>query len=203
VTLAKAKLITVGPDGKVTDWKAAAWPAGGSCAIMLKDPDDKELAKTVTGLFTKLQQREGGPINRVLTQDDITKLGAIPNAFLMLDASPGYTFGEQLTGSEIHETKDYKGTHGQLPTRAEMRASLIVYGAAARLGNHVTLARMIDIGPTAAAVFGLRFEEPEGVPLTDFIKPDLIPPPLKKPKGKKNNEKGTGRKRKEPKEPAH
>ena len=179
VALAKAKLITLGPSGNPTDWKVAAWPAGGSCAIVLKDPGDKESARKATEIFGTVLQREGSPINRILSQDEIKKLGAIPNAFLMLDAAPGFTFGEELTGPEVHEARNYRGTHGQLPTRAEMRSALIVYGAGARVGARMTLARMIDIGPTAAAIFGLRFEEPEGVPLPELIKPSLIPPSVK------------------------
>ncbi len=41
VVLAREKLITLDSAGKATDWKAAAWPAGGSCAIVVKDADDK------------------------------------------------------------------------------------------------------------------------------------------------------------------
>lgn len=185
VTLAKARLITLDASGKPTDWQVAAWPAGGSCAIMLKDANDKAIAKKVTTLFTEMAQRDGSPISRVLNQAELKKLGAIPAAYLMLEAAPGFSFGEELTGPEVHEAKNYHGTHGQLPSRAEMRSSLIVYGAGARLGARVALARMIDIGPTAAAILGLRFENPEGSPLPELIKPDLIPPaPPKNKKGK-------------------
>ena len=189
VALAKAKLITLDASGKPTDWKAAAWPAGGSCAIVLKDANDKAAtAKKVTALFSEMLQHDGGPINRVLSQDEIKKLGAVPTAYLMLDAAPGFAFGEELSGPEIHEAKNYRGTHGQLPTRAEMRSSLIVYGAGARLGAKVVLARMIDIGPTAAAILGLRFENAEGTPMAELIKPDLIPPAP--PKSKKKEKPG-------------
>lgn len=184
VSLVKAKLITLDDSGKATDWKAAAWPAGGSCAIVLKDPNDKAIAKRVTDLFTDMTQREGGPISRVLSQNELKKLGAIPAAYLMLDAAPGFAFDDMLTGPEIHESKNYRGTHGHLPTRAELRSSLIVYGAGARLGARLALARMIDIGPTAAAILGLRFENAEGTPMAEFIKPDLIPPAPPKSKKK-------------------
>jgi predicted AlkP superfamily pyrophosphatase or phosphodiesterase len=189
VALIKAKLITLDASGKPTDWKAAAWPAGGSCAIVLKDANDKAIAKKVTTLFSDMLQHDGGPINRVLSQDEIKKLGGVPTAYLMLDAAPGFAFGEELTGPEIHEAKNYRGTHGQLPTRVEMRSSLIVYGAGARLGAKVVLARMIDIGPTAAAILGLRFENAEGTPMAELIKPDLIPPAPPKSKKKKEQPK--------------
>ena len=96
---------------------------------------------------------------------------------LMLDAAPGVSFGEELTGPDTHDAKDYRGTHGQLPTRADMRSSLIVYGAGARLGAKMALARMIDIGPTAAAVLGLSFSNAEGTAIAELLKPGTIPPP--------------------------
>ncbi len=113
-------------------------------------------------LFARLALRSGSPVNRVLKEGDLKRLGAIPGAYLMLDAAPGFAFDEKLTGPEIHEAKNYLGTHGHLPSRAELRSSLIVYGATARTGARVGVARMIDIAPTAAAVLGLAFEKAEG-----------------------------------------
>jgi len=175
VTLVREKLITLGSGGKPESWRAAAWPAGGSCAIVLRDPNDKKTADKVTEIFTRIAAGKG-PINRVLNQADMKRMEAVPTAFLMLDAAPGVSFGEELTGPETHEAKDYRGTHGQLPTRAEMRSSLIVYGARARVGARMALARMIDIGPTAAAVLGLTFSDVEGTPIAELLKTGTIPP---------------------------
>lgn len=170
VVLVKEKLITLDGEGKAVDWKAAAWPAGGSCAIVLREQGDKATAAKVAEVFGRVASRNGGPLNRVLNRDEIKKLGSIPEAELMLEAAPGYVFGEELTGPEIREAKNYRGTHGQLPTRAEMRSALIVYGAAARVGARIPLARMIDIAPTAAAVLGLTFTKAEGLPIRETIK---------------------------------
>jgi predicted AlkP superfamily pyrophosphatase or phosphodiesterase len=187
VVLVREKLITLGADGKPTDWKAAAWPAGGSCAIVLRDPNDKETAAKVTAIFTRIAASKG-PINRVLNQAAMKRMEAVPTAVLMLDAAPGVSFGEELTGQETHEAKDYRGTHGQLPTRAEMRSSLIVYGASARVGAKMALARMIDIGPTAAAVLGLSFLNAEGTPIAELLKPGVIPPQQPKKREKKKRD---------------
>jgi predicted AlkP superfamily pyrophosphatase or phosphodiesterase len=188
VVLVKEKLITLDASGRPMDWKAAVWSASGSCAILLKDPDDKETAAKVTAVFAKIAASEQSPISRILNQADLKKLGAIPNAILMLDAAPGYAFDDALTGPETHDSKDYRGTHGQLPSRADMRSSLIVYGAAARVGARMSIARMVDIGPTAAAVLGMSFSEAEGLPIAELLKPGVIPPrtkskqPSRKPK---------------------
>lgn len=185
VLLVKEKLITLGADGKPTDWKAAAWTASGSCAIVLRDPNDKETAAKVNEIFSRTASSKG-PINRLILQAELKKLGAVPTAVLMLDAAPDFAFGEELTGPEIHDSKDYRGTHGQLPSRAEMRSALIVYGASARVGAKMTLARMIDIGPTAAAVLGLSFSNAEGTPIAELLKAGVIPPQPQKKKEKKS-----------------
>ncbi|HSB12583.1 MAG TPA: alkaline phosphatase family protein [Blastocatellia bacterium] len=187
VVLVKQKLITLGPDGKATDWKAAAWPAGGSCAIVLRDANDRATAEKVNEVFGKIAASKG-PINRLVNQAEIKKLESIPTAVLMLDAAPGVSFDEALTGPEEHEAKNYRGTHGQLPSRAEMRSCLIIYGAGTRVGSKMPLARMIDIGPTAAAVLGLRFANAEGTPIAELLKPGIIPPLPKKEKKKDQRE---------------
>ncbi len=185
VVLVKEKLITLDGNGKPLDWKAAAWPAGGSCAIVLRDPDDKETANKVKTLFSRIAERNGGPLNRVLTQDELKRLGAVPNATVMLEAAPRYAFGEELTGPEEHESPDYRGTHGQLPTRAELRSALIVYGEAARVGAKMPLARMIDIAPTAAGLLGLRFSVAEGAPIRELIKESFVLPTQRRKKADK------------------
>lgn len=187
VVLVKEKLITLDAAGKPTNWKAAAWPAGGSCAIVLRDANDKETASKVLAIFSRIASADNGPINRVMNREEIKRMQAIPTAELMLDAAPGYSFDEKMTGPEIHEPKDYRGTHGQLPSRAEMRSSLIVYGAGARVGAKMALARMIDIAPTAAALLGLSFADAEGRAIEQLLKPGLVPqwqPKQKKKKGK-------------------
>jgi predicted AlkP superfamily pyrophosphatase or phosphodiesterase len=183
VVLAKEKLITVDASGKATDWKAAAWPAGGSCAIVLKDPNDKETAKQVIVIFEKIAEQNGSPINRVILSDDLKKLGAIPQAAVMLEAASGFSFTDNLTGDRLKDTsKTYRGTHGYLPTRPEMRSSLILYGADVKVGAKQALARMIDIAPTAASLLGLSFEKAEGSPIAAFLKEGVVVP---KPQPKK------------------
>jgi predicted AlkP superfamily pyrophosphatase or phosphodiesterase len=176
VVLVKEKLITLDTSGQPVAWKAAAWPAGGSCAIMLRDTADKETAAQVAALFSEWATRNNSPIQRVINRDELDRLGAIPEAGLMLEAAPGYSFAEALTGPEVHDSgRTYRGTHGYLPTRAEMRAALIISGQGARPGARLPLARMIDIAPTAAALLGLNFSDAEGKPIAELIKPGRIP----------------------------
>ncbi len=187
VRLAEEKLIELDKSGKAVSWKAAAWPAGGSCAIVLHDPTDKGAAEKVIQVFTSLNKKEKGPINRVLVRKELDSLGAIPQAVVVLEAAPGYSFDDSLTGPETHESgARYKGTHGYLPSRAEMRSSLILFGQAARTGARVVIARMLDIAPTAAGVLGLSLTEAEGSPILELLKDGVA---SNRPPGKKAGKK--------------
>jgi predicted AlkP superfamily pyrophosphatase or phosphodiesterase len=208
VTLVRAKLITLDAAGKPVEWKAAAWPSGGSCAIVLKDPKDKETADRVTALFEKIPLRSRSPLNRVVGRLELDRLEALPQAFLMLDAAPAVYIDGEFTGSEVREAeKDYRGANGYVPTRAEMWASLIIFGAGARVGAKIEIAQMIDIAVTAAAILGVNLPDAEGIPISELIKPEFIPPPdpakLKRERDRKKAEqqKATDQQKTEPPSP--
>lgn len=168
--LAKEGLITLDANGKATSWKAAAWPAGGSCAIMLKDENDKETEAKVNALFSKWAKQENSPIKQIVTRAELRKLQAVPQAALMLEAASGYSFNDSLTGPEVGDSGEtYKGTHGYLPTDPRMRASLIIYGPGARSGAKTSLARMIDLAPSIANMLKLKLPQAEGKPFKDLL----------------------------------
>jgi predicted AlkP superfamily pyrophosphatase or phosphodiesterase len=173
VVLVKEGLITIDATGKPVSWKAAAWPAGGSCAIVLRDAGDKQTEAKVTAAFSQLAKRDNSPIKQISSRSDLRRMGAIPQAALMLEAAPGYSLDDALTGPEVRDSGDYRGTHGYLPTNAEMRASLIIYGVGARNGARMPLARMIDIAPTAAALLKVSFTAVEGRKIKELLSPDL------------------------------
>jgi predicted AlkP superfamily pyrophosphatase or phosphodiesterase len=176
VVLAKEGLITLDANGKATSWKAAAWPAGGSSAIILRDPADKATETKVKAIFSKISKSKNSPIKQVSNQDALRKMGAIPQAILMLEAAPGYSFDEALTGPEVRDSGEtYRGTHGYLPTNEEMRASLIIYGVGAKPGAKIRLGRMIDVGPTIASVLKLNLPQAEGKQIKKLLNIAIAP----------------------------
>jgi predicted AlkP superfamily pyrophosphatase or phosphodiesterase len=170
VALAKEGLITLDAAGKATAWKAAAWPAGGSCPIMLKDANDRETEAKVIAIFSKWAKQENSPIKQIVTREELRKLEAVPQAALTLEAAPGYSFDDTLTGAESRASEEtYRGTHGYLPTDSRMRASLIIYGPGARIGSKLALARMIDLAPSIATLLNLNLPQPEGKPIEELL----------------------------------
>jgi predicted AlkP superfamily pyrophosphatase or phosphodiesterase len=170
VALAKEGLITLDATGKATAWKAAAWPAGGSCPIMLKDANDKETEAKVGAIFSKWAKQKNSPIKQIVTRAELRELEAVPQAAMALEAAPGYSFDDTLTGEEARDSEEtYKGTHGYLPTDPRMRASLIIYGPGARSGSKLPLARMIDLAPSIAVLLNLKLSRPEGKPFKELL----------------------------------
>jgi predicted AlkP superfamily pyrophosphatase or phosphodiesterase len=170
VALAKEGLITLDDSGKVTAWKAAAWPAGGSCAIVLKEANDQETEARVNALFAKWARQERSPIKQIVTRAELRKLQAVPQAAMMLEAAPGFSFDDTLTGEAVRDGEEtYKGTHGYLPTDPRMRASLIIYGPGVRRGAKLPLARMIDLAPSIASLLRLKVSQPEGRPFKELL----------------------------------
>ncbi|MBI4470714.1 MAG: alkaline phosphatase family protein [Acidobacteria bacterium] len=170
VLLAREKLITLDSAGKVVSWKAVAWPSSGGCGILLKSPEDRQTLAKAVSLFEKVALKPGSPIRRVIRRNELDRLGSYPRAAFALEASPGFVIDWMNKEPALRDSGDYRGTHGQLPSRAEMRASLILFGPGARRGARIPLARMIDVAPTVAALLGLRFPKVEGTPLRALIK---------------------------------
>lgn len=175
VALAREGLITVDAAGKATGWKAAAWPAGGSCAIVLKDPKDKQTEAKVNAIFARWTNAERGPIKQIVTRSELNKMRAVPQAAMMLEAAPGYSFSDTLTGEEVGDLDGtYRGTHGYLPSDPRMRASLIVYGPGVRKGAKLPLARMIDLAPSIAGLLNTKLPRPEGRPFKELLEDGAV-----------------------------
>jgi predicted AlkP superfamily pyrophosphatase or phosphodiesterase len=141
----------------VTEWRALPYVTNGSCAILLKDENDKDALERVRDIFRPLARREGSGIREVLEGRRLNVLGANNRVALMLDGADGYAFGESYTGEVITASKD-KGAHGFAPDRADYYASFIAAGAGVKQGQ-LGIIRMTEIGPTVAASLGLTLKD--------------------------------------------
>jgi predicted AlkP superfamily pyrophosphatase or phosphodiesterase len=157
---ADAGLITIA-NGKVTDWQAYAWNAGGSAAIVLKDPSDAAVKAKVEALLNKLAADPKSGVARVIDAKAIAERGGSPKATFWVDFKIGYSGEGDFT---ISKTYDLKGTHGYLPDNKEMRATFMIAGPgikAKKLGE----IDMRDIAPTLAKVLEVKLDKADGKPL--------------------------------------
>ncbi|HWS99160.1 MAG TPA: ectonucleotide pyrophosphatase/phosphodiesterase [Pyrinomonadaceae bacterium] len=167
VILARAGLLKLreerGADGRartaVAEWRAAPYINGGSCAVMLRDPSDREAYRKALAAFTEFAEGEGRGSLRVLAQKEVRRLKTNPGVALTLEAAEGYYFDKGYTGEAIIPAK-IRGQHGYLPGR--YYTSFIASGAGVtRRGSFGTI-RLVDEGPTIASALGLRLPHAEG-----------------------------------------
>lgn len=170
-----------GKEEKIRTYRACTWKAGGVTAVMGGPPElprNDALAREVRAMFEarlpKDPQESG--ILRILDGEEIEKqFGAFPNALLVLEAAPGFTFSERYDEPMTLPSK-YKGTHGYDPARSDMSASLILWGHGVRKGASLGDVPMIDVAPTLAQLMGFTMPSAEGEPLREALTTEGLHP---------------------------
>jgi predicted AlkP superfamily pyrophosphatase or phosphodiesterase len=161
-------------DRTIVEWRAYCLASSGSAYVYVKDPDDRETRKALLEMFQQAAAKADSGIRRVLTHEQIVRVGGDPDAFLALEAAEGWAITGGVVGDAISPAIE-AAEHGYPPERPEMRSSLLVYGPA--IGHSkIENARMIDIAPTIARWLGLKLEKTEGTPLKIPLR--RVPAPL-------------------------
>jgi predicted AlkP superfamily pyrophosphatase or phosphodiesterase len=140
---------------EVASWDAAPWAAGGSAAVMLRDSQDASLRSRVKNLLEKLKQDFALEIARVIEQPELAAMGGYPEAAFLIELKPGADVGSNLVGPVIQAAPGL-GTHGYLPDRPEMRASLFIMGRGIPPGRDVGIIDMRQVAPTLARILGVN-----------------------------------------------
>ena len=152
IPFVEAGFVTV-KDGKVTNWKAFPRVDGGSAAIIVKDPKDRDV---VGQLLRRLAADPANGIEKILTLDEISKLGGAPNAAFWVDMKINFAVTNVQTGATAKEKK-VGGTHGYSPTHPELLASFFVAGPGIRRNVDLGIIDMRAVAPTLAQVLGIPF----------------------------------------------
>ena len=147
--------------GKVTDWTAMPWVAGGSVAVVLKNPSDAVIVAQVRALLDKLAADEANGIDRVLDADTLHARGGFPTASFLAGLKPGWETGSSLTGPIVSPRK-VGGTHGQLPDLPDLSAAFFLVGPGVPAGRSLGTIDMRDVAPTLARRLGLPFPSADG-----------------------------------------
>jgi predicted AlkP superfamily pyrophosphatase or phosphodiesterase len=151
----EAGLISVNQAGKIADWKAMPWPAGGSAAIMLADPKDEAVRVRVKQLLDTLVRDPANGIERIVPADEINRAGGFPGAAFVVALQVGYEMAYALSPPLITPPSNL-GMHGYLPERPEMRSSFFIVGPNIAKGRSAGEIDMRQIAPTVAAVLHLH-----------------------------------------------
>lgn len=150
-----AGLIKIDGAGKLVSWEAAPWAAGGSAAVILARPDDKELVARVAALLNRLKADPALGIEEVLDASELARRGGFPGA------SFGVTYRLDTTGPAARPFAQplvspavQKGTHGHSPTHRELYSTFIIAGPGVPVGRDLGVIDMRTIAPTLAGILG-------------------------------------------------
>jgi predicted AlkP superfamily pyrophosphatase or phosphodiesterase len=167
VLLAKAGLLAVDANGKITGGKVATVASGGSFFIYW--PDSQNLQREVEAALKPL--RDAGVLWTVLGRTALAELGAEPAIRMALEAPSGAGFDDSARGEVIVKRASLGGTHGYLPFRAGLESAFIARGPRIKKGVNLHRIRMAAIAPTILQ--SLEISNPQfgsQLPLADIFK---------------------------------
>lgn len=98
---------------------------------------------------------------RIISKNELTAMGAYPDAAFAIVPVDGYAVGAAETGPETRKIFQ-KGTHGYLPDDPKMKTGFLVYGAGINQGKMVEEVRLVDIASLVSALLRLDFKSPDG-----------------------------------------
>jgi hypothetical protein len=161
VALRDAGLINTNAAGKLVDWKVFIDNEGGSAFLEVRDPKDVVSIAKATEVMRKLAADPANGIAKVYTPEDLKAMHANPTAFLGLEAARGFAIGSDLEGAIVAPSTTL-GKHGYNPDIPELRPAMILSGAGVHPCQLREGVRIVDVGPTVAALLGVSMPDVAG-----------------------------------------
>ena len=165
-------LLTVDENGKMTDWKAYIQSSAVSAHVYLKDSTDEALVKEVYQLLDA--NRDLLYIDHIFTREQVKKTYRLDGDFsFVLESKEGSSFGFNIMADYQNPimNEDYRvsrGTHGHIPSKGE-QPCLILSGPGVLEGKELSVAKVVDIAPTCAAILGFEMPEADGRILREIL----------------------------------
>jgi len=169
VVLRESGYLTYDAKGALTDWRVDARIAGGTFALVAKDPADREAVEGVTRQFRALAADPRFGLARIYSPAEIRDNGGFPDAFLAGEAADDFMVGGAIAGDVVTASTS-KGMHGYHPSRADQLSALLLSGAGVVSGQRQDRARLIDVAPTVARLLGVEMPSARGKVLNQVIK---------------------------------
>ena len=123
---AEEGLFAHGADGSLSLLRLGAVSAGGSLAVYWLEKPSSDDQRRLENAVERV--RAMGAVEEVVDRHKLAALGADPDAELMLEAAPGFSFSDRLEGPVVSDTSKDHGTHGYFPSHAGMEAMFTAVG---------------------------------------------------------------------------
>ncbi|MEE8590921.1 MAG: alkaline phosphatase family protein, partial [Spirochaetia bacterium] len=165
-----AGLLDFDTKGKLVSWKAWANCCEGSAQVTLYDRKDAAARRAVTAVFDELQEGSRGVVETVYTREQVEKMRVGEHIDYILEAEDGCYFIPEVEGPVIAPAEDkFRAVHGYHPDRPGYSSLFLAAGAGVRQGVELRPIRIVDLGPTLAALLGLALPDAEGRVLKEML----------------------------------
>jgi hypothetical protein len=156
--------LAAGADDGIARWSAISRSNGGSAFVYARS--EKKALRARRALAAEALRTRAF---RVVSAEEMLRLGADPDAWFGLEAEPGFAFVDSPDGPPMRSAAR-RGAGGYLPHRPEMNAGFVAWGRGIRSGVRVPIMRQTDVAPTVARLLGLDLGEVEGRALIGALK---------------------------------
>jgi predicted AlkP superfamily pyrophosphatase or phosphodiesterase len=156
----EAGFITLNQAGKIGSWTAMPWPAGGSAAIMLANPQDEAVRAHVKELLDSLAIDPANGIERIVPAEEIRQDGGFPGAAFLVALKIGYEMAYAVSPPLVTPPSNL-GMHGFLPEHREMLSSFFLVGPTIAKGRSIGEIDMRQIAPTLAGIMHVHLSGAE------------------------------------------
>ena len=167
--LAQARLIQLDARGGVEAWSALARSNGGSAFVYARD---EARALEARAVLEDVARRSGS--FRVVSADEMIRLGADPEAWFGLEALPGFAFGDSAA-PPIQAPSAARAANGRLWEDRPATPGFVAFGRGVRRGVRVSHMSQLDVAPTLASLVGLPLERVEGRSLVGLLSGSAVP----------------------------
>jgi len=161
--LAQARLLSLDGSGDVASWSALARSNGGSAFVYARD---EAHALEARGVLEDVARRSGA--FRVVSADEMIRLGADPEAWFGLEALPGFVFADSAT-PPILVPSPARAANGRLAEDRAATPGFVAFGRGVRRGVRIPRMAQLDVAPTLASLLGLSLEGVEGRTLVGLL----------------------------------
>jgi hypothetical protein len=141
------------------------WPAGGSAAVMLADPEDQAVRAQVGNLLGTLAADPDNGIERIWSHEEIVADRGFPQAAFLVAFKVGYEIAYAFSPPLVTAPANL-GMHGYPPEYPEMRSSLFLVGPGIPASHALGTIDMRQIAPTLAKILRAPLPDAELAPLT-------------------------------------
>ncbi len=155
VVLAEAGLLTPGSQ-ELVSWTALARSNGGSAFVYARADEDALLARRAL-----VAEAERTRVFRVVSAEEMLRLGADPEAWFGLEAEPGFVFSDSAQPPLLLPSP-VRSVGGYLPGHEAMDVGFVAWGRGLRQRVHIPEMRQTDVAPTVAHLLGLLIDTGAG-----------------------------------------